>query len=72
MALGVSHAQVVSVVLGSFEANQVKVADGYHRFLHRDPDLAGFNAFCLAMAAGAQDEQLEAAMAGSNEYASHL
>ena len=72
MALGVPHAQVVSVVLGSFEANQVKVTDGYHRFLHRDPDLAGFNAFCLAMAAGAQDEQLEAAMAGSGEYASHI
>jgi hypothetical protein len=44
----------------------------YHRFLRREPDLSGSNAFCNALLAGMSDVTAHAAMMGSAEYGSHI
>jgi hypothetical protein len=69
---GGSRTAVADVIIISPEGRQYEVQTMYHRFLRRDPDLSGSNAFCNALQAGMSDVTAHAAMMGSAEYGSHI
>ena len=43
----------------------------YQRLLHRNPDIAGANAFCNVLQTGMSDVMVEAVIIGSDEYKNH-
>jgi hypothetical protein len=72
LSQGYSPTVIASIILTAPEARQDEMEAMYQRLLHRAPDLAGFNGFCNALAAGVPDATVEALMMGSAEYESHI
>jgi hypothetical protein len=68
LANGTTRAAVAGMVLGSAEAQMVRIAGYYQEFLYRPADPGGMAAFMAAYASGALDETIIATMLASPEY----
>jgi hypothetical protein len=67
LAGGVSRDVLVTAIFGSPEYLQDLIQGHYNQFLHRTADPGGLSAFLTARQRGAQDEQVVAAIEGSDE-----
>jgi fibronectin-binding autotransporter adhesin len=65
---GGARAATISVFQTSIEYRKVEVNAAYHTILHRDADAAGKSFFAGFLQGGGAVEQLEAVLAGSDEY----
>jgi hypothetical protein len=63
-----ARAALAAVVVNSREAEQKGVSGFYQHFLHRSADAGGVSLFAGALLQGARDEDVMAALAGSDEY----
>jgi uncharacterized protein (TIGR03118 family) len=72
LANGASTGQVAASILSSQEGLQAIVQGLYGSLLHRPADNAGLTAFVNAMQQGLTDQQVIAALAGSDEFFANL
>jgi uncharacterized protein (TIGR03118 family) len=72
LANGASTGQVAASILGSQQGLQAIVQGFYGNLLHRAADNAGLTAFTNAMQQGLTDQQVIAAIAGSDEFFANL
>jgi uncharacterized protein GlcG (DUF336 family) len=63
-----TRAQVGQMINDSAEAHANQVQDAYNQFLHRSADPGGLTFFTNFLGAGGSIQQLDAMMAGSEEY----
>ncbi len=68
LADGVSRTEIAALLLARVEAQAERVAGDYERFLRRVPDLAGWDAYTVALHAGFSDEAVLSLILGSAEY----
>jgi hypothetical protein len=66
------HSTIATQIVKSNEADQVAVDSFYRMFLHRSSDSSGLNAFTNVLQAGGREEQVIAALVGSDEYFARL
>jgi autotransporter-associated beta strand protein len=66
------HRQLAEVIFGSDEYRQDLLRDDYQRFLHRAADDVGLSAWLGALRSGMSEQEVIAAIAGSDEYLTHL
>jgi len=63
-----TRTQVVRTIETSTEYKQIEVIDAFHKLLHRNVDAGGLTGFTSYLQSGATVEQLDAVIAGSQEY----
>jgi hypothetical protein len=68
IAAGATNSQVAYEVLTSTEAREVLVKGYYQHYLHRAADATGLNAYVAALGGGSSDEDVIAAIVGTDEY----
>ena len=59
---------IAAAFLATPESDQDEVQELYHRFLHRQADAAGLMVFENQLQHGVANEQVAAALLGSDEY----
>jgi uncharacterized protein (TIGR03118 family) len=72
LAGGASRGQVAGQIFASTEFQQALVQGDYRQFLNRPADPAGLAAFVTALQQGQTDQQIAAAIAGSDEFFARL
>jgi hypothetical protein len=72
IAAGVSRVQLAAFVLGSMEYEQDLVQRCYRHYLGRSADASGLGFSVNALQIGVRDEQILAAIVGSDEYFARL
>jgi hypothetical protein len=72
LAAGTDRSQLTGMVFGSTEYLQNQVQGWYRQYLHRDAEPATLTQGASMLASGARDEQLIAAIVGSDEYFGRL
>jgi hypothetical protein len=63
-----SRTALASLFVNSMEANKFFVQGLYQKYLHRSPDSDGLNGFIQSRGSGATEEDVIAAILGSDEY----